>query len=166
MTQFTNNNNSFLGGTISSLHNQKKHHGHSALFQRLFFALFLSSHLKNKTQSIPFLIFPVLKLIVIESLARSLTFEPSLWHLTLWRLLGRNTAEPHPSIRRLSTEHEEYIRKHHFTRERERKTSDKLRKEKKNLPDVLYLILRPIRIEDGVPGCAAFARRLSVMVRL
>lgn len=50
-------------------------------------------------------------------------------------------------------------------RERNQKETSK-KKEKKNLPDVLYLILRPIRIEDGVPGCAAFARRLSVMVRL
>lgn len=37
--------------------------------------------------------------------------------------------------------------------------------EKTNVPDVLHLILRPIRIEDGVPG-AAFTRRLPRMVRL
>jgi hypothetical protein len=65
--------------------------------------------------------------------------------------------------------HYYYYYYYYFTREREKRKKpkrDKQRKEKKNLPDVLYLILRPIRIEDGVPGCAAFARRLSVMVRL
>lgn len=61
------------------------------------------------------------------------------------------------------------LRESEKERGKKKMKKDKRRKEgdkKKNLPDVLYLILRPIRIEDGVPGCAAFARRLSVMVRL